>query len=111
MGLLNVGSGLFSAAAGLSTAVAGKVPFRLSEGNPWLYVLGGSITALLGVGNWFGSSLATWGTVLFILTSAYDGWFGAGRKDWRLYTLSVYVLVQSSLVLWSTQVKSLFTMP
>ncbi len=111
MSLVNVGSGLFSLIAGLYKVRVQKFPLNPNESNPWLYVLGGAITNLVGLGNWFQFSIATWGTILFILTSIYDGWFGAGSKDWRFFTLSIYLLIQTSLVVWSTQVKSIISIP
>lgn len=114
MGLINIASGLFSAFAGwlavTSKHSAPLVDTQLQPTNPWLYVIGGAITALIGVGNMWQLGLATWGTVGFILTSVYDGWFGQGSKDFRFYTLTAFVLVQSSLVLWSTQLKSLLNL-
>ena len=115
MCLLNVTTGLFSAAAGLFKGLTDKTPIppkdRWTTANPWLYVLGGSITVLVGIGNGFQWTVATVGTVAFICTSVYDGWFGPGSRDWRFYTLTAYILVQSGLVLWSTQVKSLLSFP
>jgi hypothetical protein len=106
MSLLNWGSGLFSALTGLHAALTGN-----SAADPWRYVIGGSLCALIGAGNWFQLSIATWGTVLFIATSIYDGWFGAGGKDWRYYTLTAYIMVQGLLVVWSTQFRSLLSFP
>jgi len=115
MCLLNVTTGLFSAAAGLIKGLSDKTPIPPKDlwttANPWIYVLGGSITVLVGIGNGFHWTAATLGTVAFICTSVYDGWFGPGSKDWRFYTLTAYILVQSGLVLWSTQIKSLLSFP
>ena len=115
MALVNVITGFFSGVAGLKKAIMDKAPIpdfsKLDTSNPWQYVLGGSITALIGVGNWFQFNLATFGTLFFIYTSICDGWFGTGSKDWRFYTLTAYILVQSALVIWSTQIQSLFTLP
>lgn len=111
LGLINVATGLFSASVGLFAALTTKAPFEFQAGNPWLYVLGGLLTALIGVGNWFQWSLAAWGTLLFITLSAYDGWFGSGSKDWRIYTLTTYVFIQSALLIWSVQYRSPFTLP
>jgi hypothetical protein len=115
MALINVLAGLFSAIAGFKKAIADKAPMPIGEqattSNPWMYVIGGSLTMLIGVGNYFHFSLATWGTVLFVCTSIYDGWFGAGSKDWRFFTLNLYSLLQGVLVVWSTQLRSPFTLP
>jgi len=111
MGLINIGSGSFSALAGLYRALVDRTPLSHGESSPWLYVLGGCITVLIGVGNWYQLSIATWGTVVFILTSIADGWFGPGRKDFRFYTLTAYVLVQSTLVVWSILIQSPLSLP
>lgn len=115
MAAINVLAGLFSAIAGFKKASAEKSPLPVGEqaatSSPWMYVIGGVLTAIIGIGNYFELSLATWGTVLFICTSIYDGWFGAGSKDWRFYTLNLYSIFQVSMVAWSTQLKSPFTLP
>jgi len=115
MCLLNVTTGLFSTAAGLIAGSTSGQPIPPNElwtsKNPWLYVLGGSITVLVGVCNGFQLSLGTLGTIAFICTSIYDGWFGPGSKDWRFYTLTAYIVVQSCLVLWSLQFKSPLSLP
>lgn len=115
MAVINVLAGLFSGIAGFKKALAERAPWPIgvnaTTSNPWMYVIGGSLTVLIGVGNYYQFSLATWGTVLFICTSIYDGWFGAGSKDWRFFTLNLYSISQGVLVLWSTQLKSLFTLP
>lgn len=115
MALLNVLTGSFSVLAGLWKAIAEKAPWPIGDqattANPWMYVIGGSICTLTGVGNGHHFSLATWGTIIFIATSIYDGWFASGSKDWRFYTLNLYVVVQTLLVLWSTQYRSLLAFP
>jgi hypothetical protein len=115
MATINVQAGLFSAIAGFKKASAANAPSLHGEqaatSSPWMYVIGGALTAIIGIGSYFELSLATWGTVLFICTSIYDGWFGAGSKDWRFYTLNLYSIFQVTLVVWSTQLKSPFTLP
>lgn len=105
MSIINVCSGMFSAIAGLWTAFSASAPIADWEeqqpASPWRYFIGGSIAALVGVGNWFHLTVATWGTIAFIATSIYDGWFGAGSKDWRFFTLTAYILVQTLLLLWA----------
>src|SRR6476619_409546 len=57
MCILNVTTGLFSAAAGLFKALTDKTPIppkdRWTTANPWLYVVGGSLTILVGICNGF----------------------------------------------------------
>lgn len=115
MAVVNVAAGLFSGLAGLKKAIAEKAPWPVGEqattANPWMYVIGGGLTALVGVGNYYQLTIASLGTVVFICTSVYDGWFGAGSKDWRFITLNLFVVVQTSLLIWSTFVKSPFSLP
>ncbi len=115
MCLVNATTGLFSAAAGLFKGLTDKTPIPPKDlwttANPWLYVLGGSITVLVGICNGFHLTIGTLGTIAFIGTSIYDGWFGPGSKDWRFFTLTAYILAQSALVLWSLQIKSLLSLP
>ncbi|UUO04946.1 hypothetical protein M4951_16320 [Blastopirellula sp. J2-11] len=102
MGTINILTGIFSAIAGgrkAATAVSASVSGVKS--NPINYVVGGLLTSLIGVGNLLEYSIATWGTILFILTSMYDGWLGNGSKDWRFSTLTAFVIVQTILVIWS----------
>jgi len=115
MCILNITTGLFSAAAGLFKALTDKTPIqpkdRWTTANPWLYLVGGSLTVLVGICNGFQLTVGTLGSIAFIFTSVYDGWFGPGSKDWRFFTLTAYILVQSALVLWSMQFRSLLSLP
>jgi hypothetical protein len=115
MCILNVATGLFSAAAGLFKGLTDKTALppgaQWTTANPWLYVIGGSISIVVGICNGYRLTLGTLGTIAFIGTSIYDGWFGPGSKDWRFYTLTAYILAQSGLVLWSLLHKSLWSLP
>lgn len=113
MAIFNCTTGAFSALAGVSkvrnrqpAVISGEANGESFTSNPWLYVAGGVFTIILGVGNWFGMSIATYGTILMILASLYNGWFGAASRDWRFWTLNAYVIVLSSLVVWSLSVAS-----
>ena len=113
MAILNCATGAFSAIAGFSKVGGRQPPLDpsqviggLNTSNPWLYVVGGLFTIILGVCNWFQLPIATYGTILMIAASLYNGWFGAASHDWRFWTLNAYVLVLSGLVAWSFSVKS-----
>ncbi len=112
---INILSGMFSSGLGLLTALGEKTPFpdfhRLQAGNPWIYVIGGLLTALIGVGNAFRLTISTWATLGFVLTSLNDAWLGEGRKDFRFFTLNAYAFVQTLLVVWTTQFKSIVEFP
>ncbi len=69
--------------------------------NPWLYVFGGLATVGVGLLNWFYPQLGALGTVVFIVGSFYNAWFGAAWKDWRFWTLNAYVIAACTLVIMS----------
>jgi hypothetical protein len=112
MAILNCTTGAFSAIAGLSKTGASQPVADSSQGkelldtsNPWLYVVGGLFTIIVGIGNWFQLPIATYGTIVMIAGSFYNAWFGAANRDWRFWTLNAYVLVLASLVAWSFSFK------
>ncbi len=101
MAFFNAVTGAFSALAGVRKATDSSnaaITQELSTANPWLYVVGGLLTIGIGIGNWYQLVPATYATVLMIVASGYNAWFGAASKDWRFWTLNAYVLVLTSLV-------------
>lgn len=110
LGLLNVLTGSFSAIMGVKKVLSGVAVAADAgiTGNPWTYVVGGVVTVLIGIGNWRQGRLATLATVLMILGSLLNAWFGyhgvlgaAPKFPVPILTLNAYVVVLSTLVIWA----------
>ena len=103
LAIINCVTGSFSALSGIKKMAEDPASLGVvAVSNPAIYIVGGILTVGIGLGNWFGSRIGIWGTIVFIVSSLINGWFGAGGADfgnWRFWTLNAYAIVASILIL------------
>ena len=94
LGAINVLTGLFSSWSGFRKVSADfQIANILDTSSPWLYVIFGLVTVVVGLGNFNGFFSAGLASGIMILASFYNAWFGAAFHDWRFWTLNSYVAV------------------